>query len=302
MLIPSDETFRVLAEQLPNMIFINRADQVVYTNEISEKIMGYTREEFYSPDFDFLVTIAPESLETVRSAFGKHMKGENVKPHELTLITKDGETIKAINAPRLIDYEGEKAILGVITDITEQKKVEEHLAESELQYQDLFNSMREGFALCEIICDKKGTPINYRFLKINPAFEIQSGISVTAILGKTIKEIYPEIEPKWIERYGRVALTQETIQFEDYDRKTKKYYDAIVFSPSEGKFAMIFRDITDRKYADEELHKKMHTVEKMNKFMTGRELKMIELKDEVDELLEKAGELKKYHPSKKDNQ
>ena len=50
----SEEKFRNLAEQSPNMIFINRGGRVVYANRRCEELMGYTREEFYAPGFDFL--------------------------------------------------------------------------------------------------------------------------------------------------------------------------------------------------------------------------------------------------------
>jgi len=132
-------------------------------------------------------------------------------------------------------------------------EAEEKLKESEEQFQNLFNNMREGFALCEIILDERGIPKDYRFLKINPAFGEQSGMDVEASIGKTIRELYPDIEPIWIKRYGNVALTGESINFVDYNHNTKRYYDGMAFSPSKGKVAMIFRDITKRMEAEEAL-------------------------------------------------
>ncbi len=120
----SEEKFRNLAEQSPNMIFINRKGRIVYANEKCEEIMGYTREELYSPDFDFLVLIAPEFREKIKGNFNRHLRGEDVPPYEYSILTKAGKRIEAILTPKLIDYEKEKAILGTITDITEQKKAE----------------------------------------------------------------------------------------------------------------------------------------------------------------------------------
>jgi len=125
------------------------------------------------------------------------------------------------------------------------------LRESEKQYRTLFESMREGFALCEVVMNKKGKPADYRFLKINSAFAKQSGMKIKATLGKTIKEVFPDIEPIWIKRYCNVAITQKPIHFRDYNHNTKRYYDAIAFSPEKGKFAMMFRDITGRMKAEE---------------------------------------------------
>jgi len=123
----SEEKFRGLAEQSPNMIFINKKGRVVYANRRCEEIMGYKREEFYSPDFDFFDLVAPESRVLAEENFSKHMRGEEVGPYEYTLCTKEGKRIEAILNSELITYGGESAILGIVTDITERKHVEEEL-------------------------------------------------------------------------------------------------------------------------------------------------------------------------------
>lgn len=120
----SEEKFRTLAENSPNMIFINRMGKVVFTNKECERIAGYSQEEFKSPDFDFLSLIAPESVETVKSNFAKHMKGQDVPPYEYILVTKEGRHLQVINSSKLISYEGEKAILGIVMDITSRKRGE----------------------------------------------------------------------------------------------------------------------------------------------------------------------------------
>jgi PAS domain S-box-containing protein len=127
----SEEKFRSLAEQSPNMIFINKAGRVVYANKKCEERTGYEKEELYSCDFDFLTLIAPESLGLVKENFRKHSNGLDIPPYEYTIFNKAGEKIVAINSSKLIQYEGQTAILGVVTDITEKKQAEEALRESE---------------------------------------------------------------------------------------------------------------------------------------------------------------------------
>ncbi|MFQ5869002.1 MAG: PAS domain S-box protein, partial [Candidatus Zixiibacteriota bacterium] len=92
----SEEKFRNLAEQSPNMIFINKKGRVVYANRKCEEVMGYGREEFYSPDFEFLGLISPECVDLVKERFSRHMKGEDVAPYEYTLVTKDGRRIDSM--------------------------------------------------------------------------------------------------------------------------------------------------------------------------------------------------------------
>ncbi len=129
----SEQKFRSLAEQSPNMIYINNKGRVVYANKKCEEIMGYKREEFYSPDFNFLALIAPEYVDLVKASLSKHMRGEEVAPYECALITKEGKRIEVIETTTLITYEGDSVILGVITDITERKRAEQELQEKNEQ-------------------------------------------------------------------------------------------------------------------------------------------------------------------------
>ena len=157
----SEEKFRNLAEESPNMIFINHKGGVVYANKKCEEITGYTREEFYSPDFNFLSLNPPEYVEELRSFYARHMRGEDVPPYEYVLITRDGKRVNAIITTKLIEYKGEQAILGIVTDITERKKAEEALKESEERSQAIVANSPIGIAT---------TGIDKRILSANEAF------------------------------------------------------------------------------------------------------------------------------------
>jgi PAS domain S-box-containing protein len=120
----SEEKFRNLAEQSPNMIFIWRAGGVVYANRQCELSTGYTREEFYSPRFDFLTLAATGSRAVVAESFRRHLAGEEVPPYEYTLLTREGRKIDAILTTKLMRYDDAPAIMGIITDITTRKRTE----------------------------------------------------------------------------------------------------------------------------------------------------------------------------------
>jgi len=130
----SEEKFRTLAEESPNMIFIMVGSRVVYTNPRGLEVLGYSREEFYSPEMNTMTLIAPEYLEKTSQAFARYLEGQLVEPFEYALITKSGKHIPAIIASRIIDYEGKRALMGVITDISARKAAEEALRTSEEKY------------------------------------------------------------------------------------------------------------------------------------------------------------------------
>jgi PAS domain S-box-containing protein len=142
--VKPDYSFQTFTEQSPNMIFINQGERVVYANKRCAELMGYSLQDFYAPDFDFIKLVAPESVDLIRANFKRHMAGEYVEPYEYALLNKRGERIEAIITTRLIDYEDGKAILGIVTDITERKRVEYEL-QYRLKFQHLITTVSSQF-------------------------------------------------------------------------------------------------------------------------------------------------------------
>jgi PAS domain S-box-containing protein len=132
----------------------------------------------------------------------------------------------------------------------ERKQTELALLERERTYRQMFNAMQDGFGLHEIICNHDGKPVDYRFLEINAAYERLTGLSAEQIVGRTVLEVLPDVEDCWIEMYGKVALTGQSVRFEQYTRALNKYFDVSVFCPRLGQFATVFTVITGRKEPD----------------------------------------------------
>jgi two-component system, cell cycle sensor histidine kinase and response regulator CckA len=114
----------------------------------------------------------------------------------------------------------------------------------ETEFHRFFTEMLGGAAIHEIICDDSGKPVDYRFLEVNPAFEALTGLKRADIIGKRVLEVIPSIEPEWIERYGRVALTGRPEQFESYNAALGRYYEVKAYSQAPGRFAVMFHDVT----------------------------------------------------------
>jgi PAS domain S-box-containing protein len=134
--------------------------------------------------------------------------------------------------------------------------VNEALRESEKKYRTLFDSIDEGFCTIEVLFDGNDNPIDYRFLEVNPSFEKQTGIQNAQ--GRRMREIAPQHEEHWFEIYGRIALTGEPVRFENQAAQLHRWYDAYAFrvgDPGDRKVAILFKDITERKRAEEELRR-----------------------------------------------
>lgn len=140
----SEETFRSLAEQSPNMIFINDWGRITYVNPLTETIMGYTKEEFYSKDFDFYCTIAPEYRDRVKDVYTRKAKGEIIESYEYDLLLKDGSRLAALINTKIIHHGGHPVLLGIITVIEKRKRAEEALKEKTQFLEGVLNSASDG--------------------------------------------------------------------------------------------------------------------------------------------------------------
>ena len=87
MLRESEEKFRSITEQSPNMIFISQNGRIVFINQQATEIMGYSQEEFFSSDIAVLSFVAADSIELVQSNFTRLMRGEKIPTHEYTLLS-----------------------------------------------------------------------------------------------------------------------------------------------------------------------------------------------------------------------
>jgi PAS domain S-box-containing protein len=139
-------------------------------------------------------------------------------------------------------------VLLAFRDITELKQAEKARRESEIRFRTLFESMDEGYCVVEMIFDEENNPIDYRFLEVNPVFERQTGIKDAR--GRLMREIAPKHEQHWFDIYGRIALTGETLRFENPAAALHRYYEVCAFrvgAPELRHVGIVFNDITERK-------------------------------------------------------
>ncbi len=130
----------------------------------------------------------------------------------------------------------------------------ESLELTEDRYKTLFNSIEEGFCIIEVIFDENTTPMDYRFIDTNNAFEKQTGL--VNVQGKRVKELLPQHEEYWFQIYGEIALTGQSRHFDNEANQLGAWYEVYAFrigQPEQRQVGVLFIDINERKQREIEL-------------------------------------------------
>lgn len=175
------------------------------------------------------------------------LNGQSIPPGEFSRRRKDGAV--AFHTYSLGAVTEESRIVGVEGFLIDTTQLRKARADSAM----LFNEMIDAFALHEIICDATGRPSDFRYLAVNPAFERITGMKAEQVIGHSAMQVFPRMGRTWIERFGRVALTGESMTFEDYSEAFSRHLSVSAFQPEPGRFACVFLDVTDRKRAEAKL-------------------------------------------------
>ena len=272
----SEEQFRTLADSIPNLAWWANADGYItwynrrwyeYTGTTSEQMEGWGWQSVHDPN------VLPKVLERWQASIAT---GE---PFDMEFPLRGADGIFRSFLTRVLplkDADGKVLRwFGTNTDISALKQAEEALRESEARFRTLFETMTEGFSLDEIILDDAGKPVDLRFLSVNPAFERHTGLKAEDIVGRTVRELFPEAEPVWFERYGKVVLTGEPAHFEERFGPLNKWFEVSVYRTEPGRFAVVFFDISERKQSEAD-------VLKLSEDMATRNLELETLNKELE--------------------
>jgi PAS domain S-box-containing protein len=194
------------------IIIWNIDGQIIEANDAFLRMVGYDRDDLVSGRVNRTVLTPPEWRERDARTVAEMKASGTVQPFEKEFIRKDSSRIPVLIGTTAFDERRDQGV-GFVLDLTERKRAELELRESEQNYRMLFESIDEGFCTIEVLFDQNEKPVDYRFLQISPSFERQTGIKNAA--GRRMREIAPQHEEHWFEIYGRIALTGEPMRFEN---------------------------------------------------------------------------------------
>ncbi len=185
---------------------------------------------------------------------GERFIGERVRLLVATEGQEEQEVFVSVVVEPIADPEGQ--VTGIFIsgfDLSPQVQAETALLAREARYRTLFNSVDQGFCILEMIFDQAGAPVDYRFLETNATFEQQTGL-VDAV-GRTARELVPNLEQFWFETYGQVAKTGVAQRFRNGSAEMGRWFDVYavrVGGHGSNEVALLFTDITAQQAAEEE--------------------------------------------------
>jgi hypothetical protein len=143
--------------------------------------------------------------------------------------------------------------------------------------------MNEGVALHRYVRNDKNEIINYIIEDVNLAFEEILNMKKAEIVGKLATDVYRVSEAPYLKEYSNLKGSKP-VQFDAFFAPLEKYFYISVSPWGEDGFATIFFDVTERRKIELELQERNDNLEKINRLMVDRELKMVELKKEIKDL------------------
>jgi len=249
----SEEKYRNLVERANDGICIIEEGVVTYVNSRLAEMWGGTVEEICGTPFTSY--LHPDELPKVSERYRRRMAGEDVVGIYETIVRRRDDTLinVELNAG-IIAFEGKPADLVIVRDITERKKADETLRESERRYRTLTKNLSVGIY--------RNTPgPEGEFIEANPAIVKMFGYkSRTEFLKKSVSDLYKYPEER--ERINRKMLKKGFIRNELLELKKKDGTSfwcsatAVVVRDEEGNIQYydgIIEDVTDRRKVEAEL-------------------------------------------------
>ncbi len=256
------EQYRLLADNVSDVIWLLdiATEQFVYVSPSVFTLRGYTSEEVMAQSMSASVT--PESYQIIAgnlpNRIARFEAGDDtlrVQRDDIDQPRKDGTIVSTEVVTTLLSRSDRLVtrILGVTRDITDRKRANAALVESENKFRTVFNAARDGMLVAD--------PEKHRFVMVNAAFLKETGYTEVELLSRSISDIHPPADlPYVIERFdkqarGEINMSPDipilrkdgTVFFADINT-------SMVTLQGRQYILGIFRDITERKRAEEKIY------------------------------------------------
>ncbi|QHQ62748.1 PAS domain S-box protein [Anaerocolumna sedimenticola] len=226
------------------MLFIDIDGCIIEANKAAAFAYGYTYEELRSIN-----------IRNIRSDWSYPLETEQAYSDGIFFETihcrKDGSIFPVEVSSQSAEIGGRTVLLSIVRDISERKKNQMKILESQSNYRSLFMNMQSGYAYYKLIFNKEQVPIDMRFIEVNESFENLFQTKEKEIIGISFKKIFPQNSDVILEAIYKNAhklFQGGNVQLEEFFVESyNKWLSISIYSPREKIVVTIVKDITNLK-------------------------------------------------------
>jgi PAS domain S-box-containing protein len=247
---------KIVSQAATGVIEMDVDGRITLVNQKFCGMLGYGEAELLGTSV--LGITAPDSVELTQATVQRVTREGNGQVIDKHYRRRDGSLLSAtssVNALR--DADGAcHGLVAIVLDTTASKRAAEALRASEERFRTLFDSMDQAFCLLELQFDGAGAPVDWVYLETNAAFKLQTGLA--DVVGKTRSQMLPGGDAWWLDTVGRVAREGGDLRIEHESTALGRWFDVYltrVGGAGSSKVAALFRDITERRIAEQQLRR-----------------------------------------------
>lgn len=249
----SESRFRTIFENVSAAIFIAdvQTGMIVECNSRAEQLIGRERREIIGIHQSELHPV--ELREEYKKMFKEHANAKTRSDSEAAVLHKDGRVIPVWIKSQTIKMSGKELVMGIFMDITQRRKIEQTLKESEARFRELFDNMSSGVAVYEAVGDGQ----DFIFRDFNSAAERIENIKKEDIVGRGVSEVFPGVKDSGLLAvFKKVWITGLPVRFPPFlykDSKMSGWRENYVYKLPCGQIVAVYDDVTERVKAKEQL-------------------------------------------------
>ncbi len=256
----SERKYRFLIDNVRDIVWQTTPDLTfTYLSRVAETLTGYSPGDLIGTSLLDLLT--ESSARVVRERLRERMEEYSHGSRDLATVFEI-EITQKIGGTRWLEVSANavfgpggslEGFQGISRDITERKRTETALIESEVRFRDLFNNMGAGVAIYDVVDNGE----DFIFKNINSAVEKIEKVKKEDVAGRRVLEVFPGVKDfglfSVLQRVARTGVAESHPVSIYRDNRISGWRENYVYKLPSGEIVAIYEDVTEQKQAEEKL-------------------------------------------------